>query len=247
MAAGTESAASRTSTANRGNAKLPPHRPPRLTGTHRTRLQTVQRTSSSIDTASRPSTFVAFACTSGVSYTFTDPWISSRLLNRLMPALVPLGWFSAASRASDHRPHRADRDADPGEHMADVGNVFLALAHQRRVLLARLAQRRQHNRAHLQGVFFMSGSVMSASNEPMRPSGFLAPQTSGDTCLRQVETRRVLDIALPRLERWIEIQLYVCRALPMVRLTSSITSPMMSSVALSLSRPLQTESATQER
>ena len=63
-------------------------------------LSPASGTSSSNDTASRPSTFTAVAFTSGVSYTFVDPWINSRLLSRSMPGFAPLAAPSAAfSRA----------------------------------------------------------------------------------------------------------------------------------------------------
>jgi len=58
------------------------------------------------------------------------------------------------------------------ENVADVGHVLFAVAHQRSCFL--LGRRIDASTIELifSGTFFISGSVMSATNEPMRPVWF---------------------------------------------------------------------------
>ncbi len=88
---------SRTRTAKRGKAKLPAASSITFNWqTYGPGLSPLNGTSSSIETASRPSTLIDFACTIGVSYTLVDPWISSRLLSRSIADLASFGAPSAA-------------------------------------------------------------------------------------------------------------------------------------------------------
>jgi hypothetical protein len=156
-----------------------------------------------------------------------------------MPGLVPLGASAAAfSRAGIVDFVEQIQVLVLAEDVADVGHVLWPLRTSGLFFL--LGWRMEASTIELifSGDFFMSGSVISAIKRA-HAAGLVLAHHKLHLILarRQIEAGGVLDILLPRLQAGSRFSFTVSRAWPMGRFTSSITEPMMSSVALSLSPP----------